>query len=44
MKVIALNIIVGALIIGFVVLPNDPIIRVDLLSGEKSGPAEPAGS
>jgi hypothetical protein len=29
---------------GPIVLPNDPIIRVDLLSGEKSGPAEPAGS
>jgi hypothetical protein len=29
---------------GPIVLPDDPIIRVDLLSGEKSGPAEPAGS
>src|SRR5437870_9800916 len=26
---------------GPLVLPNDPLIRVDLLSGEKSGPAEP---
>jgi len=23
------------------VLPNDPLIRVDLLSGTKNGPAEP---
>jgi hypothetical protein len=29
---------------GPIVLPTDPLIRVDLLSGEKSGPAEPAGS
>lgn len=29
---------------GPIVLPNDPLIRVDLLSGTKSGPAEPAGS
>jgi hypothetical protein len=29
---------------GPIVLPDDPIIRVDLLSGETSGPAEPAGS
>src|SRR5262245_15077471 len=29
---------------GPIVLPTDPIVRVDLLSGEKSGPAEPAGS
>jgi hypothetical protein len=29
---------------GPIVLPTDPIFRVDLLSGEKSGPAEPAGS
>jgi hypothetical protein len=28
---------------GPIVLPDDPIIRVDLLSGEKSGPAEAAG-
>src|SRR6059058_4050387 len=28
---------------GPIVLPNDPLIRVDLLSGVKSGPAEPAG-
>jgi len=28
---------------GPIVLPNDPLIRVDLLSGAKSGPAEPAG-
>src|SRR5437870_11056444 len=28
---------------GPLVLPNDPLIRVDLLSGTKSGPAEPAG-
>jgi hypothetical protein len=28
---------------GPIVLPNDPLIRVDLLSGTKSGPAEPAG-
>lgn len=26
-----------------IVLPTDPLIRVDLLSGTKSGPAEPAG-
>jgi hypothetical protein len=26
---------------GLIVLPNDPLIRVDLLSGTKSGPAEP---
>jgi hypothetical protein len=29
---------------GPIVLPTDPIIRVDLVSGEKSGPAEAAGS
>src|SRR5438067_3683022 len=29
---------------GPIVLPTEPIIRVDLLSGEKSGPAESAGS
>jgi hypothetical protein len=29
---------------GPIVLPTDPMIRVDLLSGEKSGPAESAGS
>jgi hypothetical protein len=29
---------------GSIVLPTDPMIRVDLISGEKSGPAEPAGS
>jgi hypothetical protein len=29
---------------GPIVLPTDPIIRVDLVSGEKSGPAESAGS
>ncbi len=29
---------------GPIVLPTDPMIRVDLLSGEKSGPAEAAGS
>jgi hypothetical protein len=29
---------------GPIVLPSDPLIRVDLLSGTKSGPAEPAGS
>ena len=29
---------------GPIVLPTDPIVRVDLLSGEKSGPAEAAGS
>jgi len=29
---------------GPIVLPTDPIIRVDLISGEKSGPAESAGS
>jgi hypothetical protein len=29
---------------GPIVLPSDPIVRVDLLSGEKSGPAESAGS
>ena len=28
---------------GPIVLPNDPLIRVDLLSGTKSGPAESAG-
>ncbi|PYJ28528.1 MAG: hypothetical protein DME90_07480 [Verrucomicrobia bacterium] len=28
---------------GPIVLPNDPLIRVDLLSGVKSGSAEPAG-
>ena len=28
---------------GPIVLPNDPLVRVDLLSGAKSGPAEPAG-
>ena len=28
---------------GPIVLPTDPIVRVDLLSGEKSGPAESAG-
>ena len=28
---------------GPIVLPNDPLIRVDLLSGTKSGPPEPAG-
>src|SRR5436189_3987601 len=28
---------------GPIVLPEDPIIRVDLLSGTKSGPPEPAG-
>lgn len=28
---------------GPIVLPNDPLIRVDLLSGEKSGPPQPAG-
>src|SRR5437773_10743606 len=28
---------------GPIVLPDDPIIRVDLLSGEKSGPPQPAG-
>ena len=28
---------------GPIVLPSDPIIRVDLVSGAKSGPAEPAG-
>jgi hypothetical protein len=28
---------------GPIVLPTDPMIRVDLISGEKSGPAEPAG-
>jgi hypothetical protein len=27
---------------GPIVLPNDPLIRVDLLSGTKSGPAEPS--
>src|SRR5881227_1455243 len=26
---------------GPIVLPEDPMIRVDLISGEKSGPAEP---
>jgi hypothetical protein len=29
---------------GPIVLPTDPIVRVDLLSGEESGPAESAGS
>jgi hypothetical protein len=29
---------------GPIVLPTDPMIRVDLLSGEKSGPAESTGS
>src|SRR5437773_1333387 len=29
---------------GPIVLPTDPMTRVDLLSGEKSGPAESAGS
>lgn len=29
---------------GPIVLPTDPIVRVDLLSGEKSGPAESAES
>jgi hypothetical protein len=29
---------------GPIVLPTDPMIRVDLISGEKSGPAEAAGS
>jgi len=29
---------------GPIVLPTDPIVRVDLLSGEKSGPAESTGS
>jgi hypothetical protein len=29
---------------GPIVLPTDPIVRVDLLSGSKSGPAESAGS
>jgi len=29
---------------GPIVLPTDPMVRVDLLSGEKSGPAEPTGS
>jgi hypothetical protein len=29
---------------GPIVLPTDPIVRVDLLSGEKSGPAESVGS
>lgn len=29
---------------GPIVLPTDPIIRVDLVSGEKSGPAESTGS
>jgi len=29
---------------GPIVLPNDPLIRVDLISGVKSGPAESAGS
>jgi hypothetical protein len=28
---------------GPIVLPTDPIVRVDLLSGERSGPAEPTG-
>jgi hypothetical protein len=26
---------------GPIVLPTDPLIRVDLLSGERSGPAQP---
>jgi hypothetical protein len=29
---------------GPIVLPTDPVIRVDLVAGEKSGPAESAGS
>ena len=29
---------------GPIALPADPVVRVDLLSGEKSGPAEAAGS
>ena len=29
---------------GPIVLPTDPVVRVDLLSGEKSGPAESTGS
>ena len=29
---------------GPIVLPTDPVVRVDLLSGEKSGAAESAGS
>jgi hypothetical protein len=29
---------------GPIVLPTDPVIRVDLIPGEKSGPAEAAGS
>ena len=29
---------------GPIVLPTDPIIRVDLISGSSNGPAEPAGS
>jgi hypothetical protein len=29
---------------GLIVLPEDPIIRVDLISGEKSGLAQSAGS
>src|SRR5215471_7557281 len=29
---------------GPIVLPTDPIVRVDLLSGEKSGPAKSSGS
>jgi hypothetical protein len=29
---------------GPIVLPTDPVVRVDLLSGEESGPAESAGS
>ena len=29
---------------GPIVLPTDPMIRVDLIPGEKSGPAEAAGS
>src|SRR5436189_4337970 len=28
---------------GPIVLPDDPLIRVDLLSGERSGPPQPAG-
>ena len=29
---------------GPIVLPTDPMIRVDLISGSNNGPAEPAGS
>ena len=29
---------------GPIVLPTDPMIRVDLIPGEKSGPAESTGS